>query len=451
MLFLSALVLATPCRAEEHSDYTQGVFIVNEDWYGHQNSTVNYLRPDDPDGEYWEYRVFQTENPGHELGCTNQYGAIHNGRFYLIAKQDKDPGASVAGGRITVADASTMKMIKQLQVIDPYGAQCDGRAFIGIDEHKGYISTSNGVWIFDLDKLEVTGQIPGTGNPNAGDDKNPSNPSSSLYYGQCGSMVISAGNVYVAHQSAGVLVIDPATDTVIQTLTFGAISDMASVGSVVVAKDGSVWASVAKDATGTGATEPYLVEIDPHTFVLTLHELPEDIYAPANSWYAWTPDGFCASTVRNALYWNGGANSWFSQQKVFRYDIDADRYEQIIDLKEEGDGWNIYGCSMRLHPVTDELYMSLFVKFVSTTYTLRRCDYMGRSLQEYPMIANYWFPSLPVFPQSESAGIEAAEADAAQAPVIYYDLQGRSLSPTSLPPGIVIRRQGATATKLLIR
>lgn len=438
MLLLSALALSAPCRGEGLPDYTQGVFIVNEDWYGHQNSTVNYLLPDDPDGEYWHYRVFQTENPGCELGCTAEYGAIWNGRFYFIAKQDKDPGASVAGGRITVADASTMKVIKQLPMIDSSGAQCDGRAFLGIDAHKGYVSSSNGVWLFDLDRLEVDGQIPGTGNP-----------SSSLYYGQCGSMVMSAGRVFVAHQSAGVLVIDPVDDAVIETLTFDAVSEKAAVGSVVVSTDGTVWASVAKDVTGSGSAEPCIVEIDPQTLEMTVHTLPEGVYPPGNSWYAWTPDGFCASAVRNALYWNGGSNSWFSQQKVFRYDIDADRYEEIIDLKDEGVGWNVYGCSMRLHPVTDEIYMSLFVKFASTTYTLRRCDYMGQTIKEYPMIANYWFPSLPIFPQAQSSGIESVGTD--DSPAQYFDLQGRPLNPSSLPPGIIIRRQGHTSTKLLIK
>ena len=33
------------------TDYTKGIMIVNEDWYGHQNSTVNYLLPDDVDGD----------------------------------------------------------------------------------------------------------------------------------------------------------------------------------------------------------------------------------------------------------------------------------------------------------------------------------------------------------------------------------------------------------------
>ena len=79
-------------------------------------STINFLNPNASSGEEWHYRVFQKENPGKELGCTNQYGAIHDGRFFLIAKQAKDPGAKITGGRITVADAITMKMLFQSDV-----------------------------------------------------------------------------------------------------------------------------------------------------------------------------------------------------------------------------------------------------------------------------------------------------------------------------------------------
>ena len=174
--------------AASGADYTRGIIWVNEDWYGHQNSTVNYLKPDDPDGNYWEYRVIQAENPGMELGCTNQYGALWHGRLYLIAKQDKDPGASITGGRITVADAATMKILHQQSLIDPSGAQCDGRGFLGVDEHKGYISTSNGVWVFDLDTYTVRGQVEGSANPNAGGDNDKPNtdPTGSLYHGQSG-------------------------------------------------------------------------------------------------------------------------------------------------------------------------------------------------------------------------------------------------------------------------
>ncbi|MDE6418506.1 MAG: hypothetical protein K2K49_04790, partial [Duncaniella sp.] len=92
LLTLSVLLAAmAPATAAEEADYTDGIIWVNEDWYGHQNSTVNFLMPDDPEANYWKYRIIQTKNPGMELGCTNQYGALWHGRLYLIAKQEKDP------------------------------------------------------------------------------------------------------------------------------------------------------------------------------------------------------------------------------------------------------------------------------------------------------------------------------------------------------------------------
>ena len=76
-LFISALAAAASVAvAASNVDYSDGILFVNEDWYGHQNSTVNFLVPDAIDGDYWHYRVIQAENPGMELGCTNQYGAL---------------------------------------------------------------------------------------------------------------------------------------------------------------------------------------------------------------------------------------------------------------------------------------------------------------------------------------------------------------------------------------
>lgn len=400
----------------DNPEYRDGVFFVNEDWYGHQNSTVNWISDD----WEWSYRIFQQANPGKELGCTNQYGQIYGGKFYLIAKQEKDPGASIKGGRITVADARTMQCLFQSDLIDPSGNQCDGRGCLGIDEHKLYISTSNGVWIFDTDNYKVTGMVEGTANPNGSDGKPNTDPSGSLYHGQCGSMVRVGNRVFVAHQSEGLLVVDPYTDKVTDVLTMKPVYDllpdpgnakekkMPGIGSVVLAKDGSLWVSVARDIQGTGATLPYLMRVDPYSLATSIIEVPDGYFPPSNSWYAWTPDGFCASTQNNVLYWNGGANSWFSGAKVFKYDIDKNEFSKIIDLDKEAEEqgldsktrWNIYGCSMRVHPVTDRLYISLFHNFQNPTYKLRVTDADGKSIKEVDMISNYWFPSLPVFPDN---------------------------------------------------
>ena len=221
-----AISFAAATAVAEDIDYTQGIIFINEDWYGHQNSTINYLLPDAADGDYWHYRVIQTENPGVELGCTNQHGALWNGRLYMVAKQEKDPGASVVGGRLSVADAKTMKIIKQLTVIDPSGKQCDGRAFCGVSATKGYVSTSNGIWVLNLQTLEIEGQVEGSANPNAGvNDRPNTDPMSSLYFGQTGTMILAGNRVFAVHQQYGMLVLDPDEDKVVQVLDMDIVND----------------------------------------------------------------------------------------------------------------------------------------------------------------------------------------------------------------------------------
>ena len=363
-------------------DYTQGVFFVNEDWYGHQNSTVNFLTND---GE-WIYRVVQKENPGVELGCTNQYGAIYGDRFYLIAKQDKDPGASIAGGRLTICDAKTMKVLKQFANISVDGngnSNADGRGFLGVDEHKGYVGTSNGIYVLDLDELELKGKVTGSEN-------------NQLYDGEVGNMVRVGDRVFAVHQDKGLLVIDPSTDQVEQVIE--GIEGW-GFGSVVLSKDGNLWLSLAS-TSGSGQADTRIMKVNPYTLQTEVIDLPEGIYGPANSWYAWTPDCFCASQQQNVLYWNGGNSSWFSGYTVYKYDIDKNEFSTYIDYNGDPDGWQIYGCSFRVSPEGDEAYVSLFKGFGDPTYVVRKYDADGCQLAEYPMIQNYWFPSLPVFPDN---------------------------------------------------
>lgn len=371
-------------------DYTKGTFIVNEDWYGHQNSTVNFLTDE---GE-WVYRVVQKENPGVELGATVQYGAIYGDKFFIIAKQPKDPGASIMGGRITICDAKTMKVLKQIEniAVDDNGSSiADGRGFLGVDEHKAYVGTSNGIYVLDLDKLEITGSVGGAGTDS--DD-----PYQQLYGGQIGNMVRVNDRVFAVHQKNGLLVINPATDEVEQTVE---APEGWGFGSVVLSKDGNLWLSLAA-SSGSGQADTRIVKLNPATLEQTIIECPEGIFGPANSWYAWTPDCFCASKQNNVLYWNGGNSSWFSGKTVYKYDIDSNTFSTFIDYNDDPDGWQIYGCSFRIDPVTDEAIVSLYKGYGDPTYVVRKYDNEGKQIAEYSMISNYWFPSLPVFPDNES-------------------------------------------------
>lgn len=362
-------------------DYTNGVFIVNEDWFGHQNSTLNFISND---GE-WTYRVIQKENPGKELGATAQYGTIYGDKFYIISKQEKDPGASIVGGRLTIADAKTLKIEKQLTTFATNSegkSIADGRSFLGVDETKAYIGTTNGIYILDLTTNEIKGQISGA-----------EGSATDLYSGQIGNMVRVDNKVYAVHQTKGLIVIDAITDKVKKVIP---AEEGWGFGSVVLSKDGNLWLSLA-DKNGSGKADKRIVKLDPKSYKKEVITLPEGTFGPANSWYAWTPDGFCASTQQNVLYWNGGKSSWFSNKTIFKYDIDKNECTKFIAID---DPWKIYGCSMRVHPVTDELYVSLYQDFGNQSYTLRKYDTTGTIINEYPMIANYWFPSLPVFPDN---------------------------------------------------
>lgn len=371
-------------------DYSKGTFIVNEDWYGHQNSTLNFLTDD---GE-WIYRVIQKENPGVEIGATAQYGAIYGDKFFVMAKQPKDPGASITGGRITICDAKTMKVLKQIEniAVDDKGSSiADGRGFLGVDEHKAYVGSSNGIYVLDLDSLKITGSVSGAGNDS--DD-----PYQQLYGGQIGNMVRVNDRVFAVHQKNGLLIINPATDEVEKTVE---APEGWGFGSVVLSKDGNLWLSLAA-SSGSGQADTRIVKLNPATLEQTIIECPEGIFGPANSWYAWTPDCFCASKQNNVLYWNGGNSSWFSGKTIYKYDIDSNTFSTFIDYNNDPDGWQIYGCSFRVNPVTDEAIVSLYKGYGDPTYVVRKYDNEGKQIAEYSMISNYWFPSLPVFPDNEA-------------------------------------------------
>ena len=395
-LCLAFTLCLCPLRAQE-ADYTQGMFILNEDWFGHQNSTINFLHAN---GE-WEYRVFQKENPGRELGCTSQYGAIYEGRMYIISKQERDMGASVRGGRITVCDAKTMKCIAQLPHIatDSNGNSiADGRGFVGVNPQKGYISTSNGIYVFNLETLQVSGMIAGTGSDNGG-----------LYSAQCGMMLKVGDRVFAVHQKKGLLVIDAESDTVLRVI--GAPVEggvQRGFGSIVQAKDSSLWLSVAAEINGRGSTVDYFFKFDPETLDTMRILLPQG-YGLPNSWYAWTADAFCASMQQNKLYWKKQSEGWFTNSQIVCYDIDKGECSDFFD--SQSIGWYIYcGAGFRIHPQTDEMYVSLYLDNLKQTYQTIRLSPTGEVLDVYEMIDNYWFPAMIIFPpQAQNEPTEPSE------------------------------------------
>ena len=347
-------------------DYTQGVFLVNEDWYGWDNGTVNFLTAD---GRL-VYRAFRRENPGEKLGITTQYGSIYGDRFFLVSKQANASGDTSTGGRLVVADA---RSLKKIAAFDEIGG--DGRAFLGVDEKTAYIGTSAGITLFDIESMQVGDKIEGT----AGEGNS--------YAGQIGAMVRAGSYVFAAKQSVGVLVIDAATHTLHTTI------ELPTVSTLTLARDGGVWA-----ADGSS-----LVRIDVATLETRIRALPEGCRV-AGTWGAWNAGSLCAAYGENLLYFADE-----SHRRIVRYDIDNDELNTgFFTLPDQDKKYvqQFQGAGLRVEPQSDRL-------FVITTESGYLSHYMnnwihvvdghsGELLDTVELERYYWFMAMPVFPDNEA-------------------------------------------------
>lgn len=338
-------------------DYTQGVFVLNEGSFNNENASVNHLADDGS----WSYYVAK------EIGATGCYCTPWGNRYYIMAKQPKDAGAKVSGGRITICDANSMRILKQIENIGSNGG--DGRSFCGVDEHKAYVSTSNGIYVFDLDNMEITGTV------------------LTLDYnnGQCGNMVRLNDYVYAVECNKNIHIINCTDNTIVKTIP------AAGCGSIVMAKDGSLWVS-----KGDG-----IARIDTDKQELVNIELANGIGTPstsaANGNNAWNPDGLCASLQNNVLYWT--SSKGYDTKQAYKYDIDTNIASLVIEIT---DGRAFYATSaLRVDPKTDCIYTNLVNGWTFNDNVVRKYDADGNQLAEYTMKSNYWFPEVFVFPDTE--------------------------------------------------
>lgn len=351
---------------QETVDYSQGIFFVNEDWYGWDNGTINFLTND---GRML-YRVFRRENPDEKLGVTTQFGTIYGEKFFLISKQAKSTEEESTGGRLVVADAFSLEKIA---AFDQIGGG-DGRSFLGVDEKTGYIGSSSGIFVFDIENMKVGDVIEGTLNDEG------------LYSGQIGSMVRAGKYVFAAKQSEGVLVIDAENHTLQTTI------ELPSIATLVLGRDGNIWA-----ADGNA-----LVRINPVSFETWTRSLPSGCRV-ADTWGAWNAGSLCAAYKSNLLYFADE-----SKNKVVRYNIDTDELNASFFTLPDQDGEYVqmfYGAGLRVDPQTDNVvvtstesgylshYMNNWIHIVDGTN--------GELLNTLLPEKYYWFPAMPVFPDNE--------------------------------------------------
>lgn len=354
-------------------DYTQGLFLVNEDWYGWDNGTVNFLTSDGR----WVYRAFRRENPGETLGVTTQYGTIYGGCFFFVSKQANSTAGTSTGGRLVVADALTLKKVAAFDEI-----RGDGRAFVGVDEHTAYIGTSSGITRLDLESMSLGETIAGTASEGG------------LYAGQIGAMVRAGGYVFAAKQAVGVLVIDATTHTLYTTI------DLPTISTLTLGRDGGVWAA---DATS-------LVRIDVATLETRSRLLPDDCRV-SSTWGAWNAGSLCAAYRNNFLYFANEKGNQIARYHIPTDELDAD----FFTLPDQNKAYvqQFQGAGLRVDPRNDHLIVTAtqsgYLSHYMNNWVHVVDGLSGELLGTVELEPYYWFPALPVFPDNEAPVIALAD------------------------------------------
>ena len=425
-------------------NYTNGVYVLNEDWYGHNNSTLNFWNPET---ETIDYLIMQmANNYEYSLGCTSQYGQLYGDFIVITGKQDKDPGepGDMKSGRVAILHKNTLKPVGDevhplISVNENNKSDADGRGVCFVDNEKFYVGTSNGIYVFkwneqgkiftwDSEKI-----IPGTGNPLiTGDEVSNADGLGPLYQNQIGMMLRTQDYVFAIKQDLGVLVINPETDEII-TIIEGCFSTMAQ------SKDGDIWVGVNYQEEGNedNLNYPYgwngdawngsqLMCIDQYT--LETKKVRIDTGGIPQSWYAWTAGSLTASETENALYFvytdpSLGQINWFRNCVLYRFNIDAIDWDNI-DLTNpdeayaEGaceeiydssfDDLYFYGGALQCNPKDGNLYASFYVgeNIATQEWIYAILNPEGEMIQYQEPIKRYWYPAMFIFPDNEAPIVE---------------------------------------------
>ena len=443
-LIASALIAGSSMQ-HMAQNYTNGVYVLNEDWYGHNNSTLNFWNPE---AETIDYLIMQmANNYEYSLGCTSQYGQLYGDFIVITGKQDKDPGepGDMMSGRVAILHKNTLKPVGDevhplISVNENDKSDADGRGVCFVDNKKFYVGTSNGIYVF---KWNEQGQIftwdsekpiPGTENVLIkGDEISNADGLGPLYQNQIGMMLRTQDYVFAIKQDLGILVIDPETDEIIQIIE-GCFSTM------VQSKDGSIWVGVNYQEEGyeDNLNYPYgwngdawngsqLMCIDQYT--LETKKVRLDTGGIPQSWYAWTAGSLTASETENSLFFvytdpSLGQINWFRNCVLYRFNIDAVDWDNI-DLSNpdeayaEGaceeiydssfDDLYFYGGALQCNPKDGNLYASFYVgeNIATQEWIYAILNPEGEMIQYQEPIKRYWYPAMFIFPDNEAPVVEA--------------------------------------------
>lgn len=356
---LSYTISGSDIPAVVPEDFTEGIIMLNEDWFGHNPSSMNYIAPDGT----VTYNAYKTVNEGLTLGNTSQYGQVFGNRIFVTSKQNYGE----TGGRLISMDATTLKFLGQIMTL-PCG---DGRGFCAATADKGYIGGSTGFYAVDLNTLEITSEQLAPAGSNG-------------RYTQSGDMVRYGDYVFVAQQNIGVVAVKIATDET-------KVIELPKICGFAITPDGTLYAAC-------NDNDAEFVAIDPVTLETRIVNI-EGSHAISSPWGTWHAASIAADTKKNVVYYVSGGG--WTIKTIVSYNFDTNEFND--NYYTCPDDQCLYGAGLGVDPVSGNLVLSLkkngwgdnslynWVGFVDTN------DGTVLKDKTIALTEQYWFPAMFLF------------------------------------------------------
>lgn len=401
-----ALLVALSTINVVASDFSRGILLVCEGQYGADYGSLAFLGEDGSR----VYRAFSKQNPGHYLGTTSQSGYCSDGKIYIVSKEP------AGGGVITSMEASSLKYINALTELP---GRTQAFYLSAVSPEKGYLSTSEGLYIIDLECMEVTGRV-------AAPELSP---------GMFGQSLVLDGKLFVVSRRNGIVVVEIATDEVIK------IIPVSGAMAVTCSDSGRVFVGTT-DSTGE------VVEISSADLSARKIDIGGIDASMTDVWESWTLQPFVYDDAHGALLI---ARRYAST--VGRYD--PERKEYISDFiklpSATGEFDNsLYGQGISMNPYDGSVTIiaaEASGDYFNDCFMVYSADSMTGELipdKTVEMPEGYWFPAQVLYPGAVSSlASPITEGSELTRPVVSPD--GRVVladavitDVMNLPPGIYI-------------
>lgn len=158
-LFMAAC-LASSCSKDEEpnqpenpgSEYTKGVYILNEGNYGSGNSTISFLNAESSE---ISHQIFRNENEGNALGDTGQNMAFYKDYAFIVMN---------VSNKIVVVDRHSFKHVISIEenLDNPrFITFSEGKAFVtnwgdGLNPEDDFVSVFNAETFASIGKIAVS-------------------------------------------------------------------------------------------------------------------------------------------------------------------------------------------------------------------------------------------------------------------------------------------------------